>query len=87
MGRFKGDVMLSNPYICTMSFSISTVRFTANFAIFDHIAIRIHAIETVEKSYDQFDNRWRLRIRLESGKRYEFLFRDSVDNFFDRLTE
>ena len=70
----------------TMPYSISAVRFTTNFVLFDQTAVRISAIESVEKIFDDFDNRWRLKIRMNTGKRYEFIFRNSVDNYFDRLT-
>jgi hypothetical protein len=73
-------------YPYTMPFSISTVRFTDHFVIFDQIAVRIAAIESIEKSYDEATRQWCLKVRLDSGLRYALLFDDSVDNYFDRLT-
>lgn len=66
-----------------MPYSIHTVRFTDHFAVFNQIALRISAIESVEKFYDQA---WGLTIRMHNGDHYTFLFQNSVDNYFDRLT-
>ncbi len=73
-------------YPYTMPSSISTVRFTDRFVVFDQIAVRITAIESIEKSYDETTQKWCLKVRLGSGIRYALLFDDSVDNYFDRLT-
>ncbi len=66
-----------------MSYSINTVRFTERFVVFNQIALRISAIESVEKFYDQ---PWSLKIRMQNGDHYVFVFQNSVDNYFDRLT-
>lgn len=66
-----------------MSYSINTVRFTERFVVFNQMALRISAIESVEKFYDQA---WGLTIRMQNGDHYTFLFQNSVDNYFDRLT-
>jgi len=69
-----------------MPYSISTVRFTERFVVFNQIALRISAIESVEKSYDNQLGEWCMKIRMVSGIRYTFTFHDAVDNHFDRLT-
>jgi hypothetical protein len=66
-----------------MPYSINTVRFTERFVVFNQIALRISAIESVDKFYDQA---WNLQIRMKSGDAYTFVFQNSVDNYFDRLT-
>lgn len=67
-----------------MPYSINTVRFTEQFVVFDQIAIRISSIDTVEKLHVQHE--WILKIRTKSGRRYEFIMQEPVDNIFDRLT-
>jgi len=54
--------------------------------VFNQIALRISAIESVEKSYDNQLGEWCMKIRMVSGIRYTFTFHDAVDNHFDRLT-
>lgn len=68
------------------SFQTTFVRFTSNFVIFNDTALRISSIESVEKKYYTMDQRWILRIRMVTGKRYDFDFNESVDNLFDQLT-
>jgi len=67
-------------------FQNPAVRFTTNFVIINDSAIRLSAIETVEKKQYEMAQRYVLRIKLTSGKRYDLEFNSSVNNLFDLLT-
>ena len=74
-------------YSCTMTISISTVRFTARYVRFDNIALALDAIESVERIAEEIGNDrvWHLKIRMDSGRRYNFTFTHPVENEFDRI--
>ena len=67
-------------------FQNPTVRFTSTYVIINDVAVRFSAIETIEKKQYETAQRYVLRIKLNSGKRYELGFNSQVDNLFDLLT-
>ena len=67
-------------------FQNPTVRFTSTYVIINDVAVRLSAIESVEKRHHELARRYILRIRMTTGKRYELEFNASVDNLFDLLT-
>jgi len=62
-----------------------TVRFTSSYVIINDVALRISAIETIEKKHYESAHRHILKIRLTTGKRYDLEFNSQVDNLFDLL--
>jgi len=54
---------------------------------FDDIALALDAIESVERISEEVGNVrvWHLKIRMDSGRRYDFVFNHPVENEFDRI--
>jgi uncharacterized membrane-anchored protein len=67
-------------------FQNPAVRFTSSYVIINEAALRLSAIETIEKKHYESAQRYVLRIKLNSGKRYDLEFNSQVDNLFDLLT-
>jgi hypothetical protein len=70
-----------------MPVSISTVRFTTHYVRFDDVALALDAIESVERFSEEVENNriWHLKIRMESGRRYDFTFNNPMENEFERM--
>ena len=70
-----------------MPVSISSVRFTTRYVRFDDVALALDAIESVERFSEEVGNVqvWHLKIRMDSGRRYDFTFNHSVENEFDQI--
>jgi hypothetical protein len=70
-----------------MSVSISTVRFTTHYVCFDDVALALDAIESVERFSEEVDNNliWHFKIRMESGRQYDFTFNNPMENAFERM--
>jgi hypothetical protein len=67
-------------------FQNPTVRFTLTYVIINEVALRLSAIETIEKRQHELARRYILRIRMTTGKRIDLEFNSQVDNLFDLLT-